>query len=114
MAKGPKVTIPSYAVDNVSEHPDRHVQLEALQDRNLAVRIRSERSASYWFAASLWGMSGLIIGGIMGATVMFTALRSSVPVAMDAMNIAAAQQQARDRVEQRHQDVTPTTSPEQH
>ncbi len=96
----------------VTDHPDRTNRLEALQDKNLAVRIRSERSASYWFAASLWGMSGLILGAILGATAMFTALRASVPVAADAMNIAVAQERGRQAVEDRHNGAQPT-SPEQ-
>src|ERR1700761_8566922 len=75
----------------VTDHPDKG-RLEALHDQNLFHRIRSERSASYWFAASLWGMSGLVIGALMGAFFMYTSMRAAVPVALEAQSQAIAQE----------------------
>ena len=110
MAKGPRVTVPSsYESSNVAEHPDRG-RIEALMDKNLAVRIRSERSASYWFAASLWGMSGLVVGALMGAAFMFTSMRAAVPVALEAQSQAIAQERGRQQAESRHEQVTNDSS----
>jgi len=84
-------------------------RMEALFDQNMfKMHIRRERSSAYWFAASLWGMSGLILGAILGATVMFTSMRAAVPVASDAMNLAVAQERARNEVDQRHTAADPT------
>ena len=42
----------------VTDHPAR-AGLEALMDQKLfAQRIKSERASAYWFAASLWGVTG--------------------------------------------------------
>ena len=58
-------------------------RMEALFDQNMfQMHIRRERSSAYWFAASLWGMSGLIIGGLMGAAIMFTSMHASIPLAL--------------------------------
>jgi hypothetical protein len=87
-------------------------RMEALFDQNMfQMHIRRERSSAYWFAASLWGMSGLIIGGLLGAMIMFTSMRAAVPVASDAMNLAVAQERARQDVEQRHDSVTQPANP---
>jgi hypothetical protein len=54
----------------VTDHPAR-ASMEALTDQKLfAQRIKSERASAYWFAASLWGVTGLAIGALMG--VMLT------------------------------------------
>ena len=44
------------------DHPAR-AGLEAIMDQKLFhQRIKSERASAYWFAASLWGVTGLILG----------------------------------------------------
>src|SRR5512147_2915172 len=65
----------------IHDHPAR-ANLEALMDQKLfAQRIRSERASAYWFAASMWGVTGLVLGGILGAYMMFVAMDSSLPLA---------------------------------
>jgi hypothetical protein len=85
----------------VHDHPAR-AGLEAIMDQKLfAQRIRSERAAAYWFAASLWGVTGLVLGGILGAYMMFVATQSSLPLASEAVSRGMAVEQARDRVDDR-------------
>ncbi|MGD9814378.1 MAG: hypothetical protein AB7Q23_04665 [Hyphomonadaceae bacterium] len=84
----------------VTDHPAR-AGLEALMDQKLfAQRIRSERSAAYWFAASLWGVSGLVLGGLLGAYMMFVAMDSSLPLASEAVTRGMAVEQARQSVDE--------------
>lgn len=57
----------------VQDHPDRG-RIEALMDQNLfRMHIRRERSSAYWFAATLWGVSGLVLGALLGGFMMFQA-----------------------------------------
>lgn len=85
----------------VTDHPAR-AGLEALMDQKLfAQRIRSERASAYWFAASMWGVSGLVLGGILGAYMMFVAMDSSLPLASEAVTRGMAVEQARQSVDNR-------------
>lgn len=85
----------------VHDHPAR-ANLEALMDQKLfAQRIRSERSSAYWFAASLWGVTGLVLGGILGAYMMYVAMDSSLPLASEAVTRGMAVEQARQSVNSR-------------
>ena len=85
----------------VTDHPAR-ANLEALMDQKLfAQRIRSERSAAYWFAASLWGVSGLVMGAILGAYMMFMAMDSALPLASEAVTRGIAVENARNSVDNR-------------
>jgi hypothetical protein len=83
----------------VTDHPAR-ANLEALMDQKLfAQRIKSERASAYWFAASLWGVTGLVMGGILGAFMMYVAMDSSLPLASEAVSRGMAVEQARQRVD---------------
>jgi len=85
----------------VTDHPAR-AGLEALMDQKLfAQRIKSERASAYWFAASLWGVTGLVLGGILGAYMMFVAMDSSLPLASEAVTRGMAVEQARRSVNDR-------------
>lgn len=85
----------------VHEHPDRQ-RMVALEDRNLFnMRIKSERSSAYWFAASVWGVSGLVLGGILGGYMMYVAMDSSLPLASEAVTRGMAVEQARQSVNNR-------------
>jgi hypothetical protein len=85
----------------VHDHPAR-ANLEAIMDQKLfAQRIKSERSSAYWFAASLWGVTGLVLGGILGSYMMFVAMDSSLPLASEAVSRGMAVEQARQRVDDR-------------
>lgn len=85
----------------VHDHPAR-AGLEALMDQKLfAQRIKSERASAYWFAASLWGVTGLVLGGIMGVFLTIIVQTGSVPLIRDNMIAGAAMDEARDSVNQR-------------
>lgn len=98
----------------VHDHPAR-AGLEAIMDQKLfAQRIKSERSSAYWFAASLWGVTGLILGGILGAYMMFVAMDSSLPLASEAVSRGMAVEQARQRVDEREPALRdPQSEPQQ-
>ena len=85
----------------VTDHPAR-ANLEALMDQKLfAQRIKSERASAFWFAASLWGVTGLVLGAILGAYMMFVAMDSSLPLASEAVTRGMAVEQARQSVDNR-------------
>ena len=96
----------------VTDHPAR-ANLEALMDQKLfAQRIRSERSAAYWFAASLWGVSGLVMGAILGAYMMFMAMDSALPLASEAVTRGIAVENARNSVDNRDPILTDPARPQ--
>ena len=87
--------------DHVTDHPAR-AGLEAIMDQKLfAQRIKSERSAAYWFAASLWGVTGLALGAFLGVFLTIMVQTGSMPLIRDNMIAGAAMDQARDSVNNR-------------
>ena len=85
----------------VTDHPAR-ANLEALMDQKLfAQRIKSERSAAYWFAASLWGVTGLAIGAFLGVFITLTVLDQSEGRIRDNIVSGFAIDAARDTVDGR-------------
>ncbi|MBI1251995.1 MAG: hypothetical protein GC189_11035 [Alphaproteobacteria bacterium] len=70
-----------------------------LEERLLRAQFKRERSSAYWFAATKWGILGLVLGMCLGAYMMYVASVSSLPVAMDAMSRGAAIQDARSQLE---------------
>jgi hypothetical protein len=59
-------------------------------DRAMRALLRRERASAYWFAASKWGMSGLVIGMLLGAGLMYFASIAALPIAQDAVARGAA------------------------
>lgn len=102
-SKGGK-TIKLNPVDDepqVHNHPAR-ANLEALMDQKLfAQRIKSERAAAYWFAASLWGVTGLAMGAILGVFVTLMVQTGSAPIWRENVIAGAAMDEARDSVNDR-------------
>jgi hypothetical protein len=87
---------------HVMDHPAR-AGLEALMDQKLFhQRIKSERSAAYWFAASLWGVSGLAIGAILGVFLTMMVQTGSVPFIRDNIIAGSAIDAARHSVDNRN------------
>lgn len=85
----------------IHDHPAR-AGLEALMDQKLfAQRIKSERASAYWFAASLWGMSGLVLGAILGVFVTLMVFTGAAPTIRDNMISGAAMDAAQDSVNSR-------------
>jgi len=103
MANNRGRTIKLNPVDDglVTDHPAR-ANLEAIMDQKLFhQRIRSERSSAYWFAASLWGVSGLAIGAILGVFLTMMVQTGSVPFIRDNIVAGSAIGAARDSVNSR-------------
>jgi hypothetical protein len=85
----------------VTDHPAR-AGLEALMDQKLFhQRIRSERASAYWFAASLWGGTGLARGAIMGVFRTMMVPNGSVPLIRDTLVQGTAIRAAQDTVNNR-------------
>ena len=98
--------------DHVMDHPAR-AGLEAIMDQKLfAQRIKSERSAAYWFAASLWGVTGLALGAIMGVFLTIMVQTGSVPLIRDNIIAGAAMDNARESVNNRD-PILPSREPQQ-
>lgn len=85
----------------VTDHPDRG-RLEALMDQKLFhQRIRSERASAYWFAASLWGVTGLVLGALLGGFMMFQAYVGLSDPVRETLVQGQAIEAARDTVNNR-------------
>jgi hypothetical protein len=54
-------------------------------DPNVRHMLRQERSSAYWFAATKWGMVGLIVGIALGAFTMYVSNMSMLPTAVEAV-----------------------------
>jgi hypothetical protein len=85
----------------VTDHPDRG-RLEAIMDQKLFwQRIKSERASAYWFAASVWGVGGLVVGALLGGYMMFQAYVGLTPPVRDTLVQGAAVQAAQETVNSR-------------
>ncbi len=100
-SKGTRTIKPVDEDHQVTDHPAR-AGLEAIMDQKLFhQRIKSERSAAYWFAASLWGVSGLALGAMLGVFLTILVQTGSMPLIRDNMVAGAAIGEARDTVNNR-------------
>lgn len=108
--KGKVVSVGTAQV--VHDHPARADMVALMDDKLFAQRLKSERSSAYWFAASLWGVTGLVMGIMLGGFVMFTAMRSSMPLASEAVSRGMAVEQARERAERAPSLLTDPASPD--
>lgn len=99
-AKGSR-TIKPVDDDNTVDHPAR-AGLEALMDQKLFhQRIRSERASAYWFAAALWGVTGLVLGALLGGFMMFNAYVGLTPPVRDTLVQGQAIREATESVNSR-------------
>lgn len=100
-SKGTRTIRPVDEDHQVTDHPSR-AGLEALMDQKLFLqRIKSERASAYWFAASLWGVTGLILGAFIGVYITLAVQTGSMPLIRDNMIAGAAMDEARDTVNSR-------------
>lgn len=76
-------------------------------DRQMQRFLSRERSSAYWFAATKWGILGLVAGIILGGVGMYYASISTINMAQDA--ISKGEMIANFRREQ----AQPTPSPAQ-
>jgi hypothetical protein len=100
-SKGTRTIRPVDEDHQVTDHPSR-AGLEALMDQKLFLqRIKSERSAAYWFAASLWGVTGLVLGATLGVFLTIMVLDQSEGRIRDNIVSGLAIDEARDTVNRR-------------
>jgi len=105
--KGRTIKLSPVDEDRVTDHPAR-AGLEALMDQKLFhQRIRSERASAYWFAASLWGVTGLIMGALLGVYITLAVQQGSADVWRDNFIAGAAADAARQSVDSRPSLVDP-------
>jgi hypothetical protein len=99
--KGRTIKLNPVDDDHVTDHPAR-AGMEAIMDQKLFhQRIKSERSAAYWFAASLWGVTGLCMGAILGVFLTITVQTGSFPLIRENILAGAALDRAADSADQR-------------
>jgi len=105
--KGRTIKLSPVDEASVTDHPAR-ANLEALMDQKLFhQRIRSERASAYWFAASLWGVTGLILGAFLGVYITLAVQQGSADVWRDNFIAGAAADAARETVDGRPSLVNP-------
>ena len=93
-------------VDDVHELPTGRV--EALYDQNLfRLQIQRERSGAFWFAASLFGISGLVMGICFGAYMMYVSYVGLTPTVRDTLVQGQAITDARETVNGRPSLMSP-------
>lgn len=56
------------------------------EDRKLNRFLNRERSSAYWFAATKWGILGLVTGTILGGVGMYYASISTIDMAQEAIS----------------------------
>lgn len=71
------------------------------EEQLLRLQFKRERSSAYWFAASTWGIAGLIIGACMGAYMMYVATVATLPTAVNAVTQGMAVQEIQRQGETR-------------
>lgn len=91
----------------------RHVDA-GIDERIIRAHIKSERSAAFWMAASIWGVSGLVIGACLGAYMTFALYTGVTPTVRANLLEGAAMDAARDTVNSRpsilHDETNPSPS----
>lgn len=116
--KRPKIA----AVDNhyqpqsyQAPRPDNdHDRLTAQEERQWRSHVRRERSSAYWFAATKWGILGLVVGAILGGVGMYYASISTIDMAQEAVTkgaIVERLRQEREALEQQQQAAPPPATP---
>lgn len=112
-SKGTRTIKPVDEDHQVTDHPAR-AGLEAIMDQKLFhQRIKSERASAYWFAASLWGVTGLALGALLGVFLTIMVQTGSTPLIRDNIIAGAAMDEARDTVNNRPPVLDPADQPQQ-
>ena len=66
------------------------------EDRQWKQHVRRERSSAYWFAATKWGMLGLVTGMLIGGGGMYVATMGNLEIAQSALERAVLMRQVQD------------------
>lgn len=88
--------------------PERQLSRD---EREWRLLMRRERSGAYWFAATKWGMLGLVVGMILGGTGMYVASVATLPMAQEALFKGAAMRDAQQRAEDNPSELPRLTTP---
>lgn len=80
--KGSKIT----PVDADYIRRQAEAQEELDQDRKMQRFLSRERSSAYWFAATKWGILGLVAGMILGGGGMYYASIATIDMAGEAIS----------------------------
>jgi hypothetical protein len=75
------------------------------EEREYRALVRRERAGAYWFAATKWGMLGLVAGMILGGVGMYYASFGSLDLAQEAVTKGAIVERLRQ--EQEKTDAIP-------
>lgn len=93
-------------------------KVDVLFDQKLFDRvIRRERSSAYWFAASLWGVSGLVMGAILGVYITLAVQTGSADIWRENFIAGSAARAAENSVNSRDPIIRredPAQQQEQH
>ncbi|MDX2234613.1 MAG: hypothetical protein NW200_08950 [Hyphomonadaceae bacterium] len=84
-------------------------RLHAYEEREWRNHIRRERSGAYWFAATKWGIMGLVAGIILGGVGMYYASISTLDIAQEAVTKGAMFERVRQ--ENELQRIEPAPAP---
>jgi hypothetical protein len=96
------------AVDNTGRRVDSYEdRMSAQEEREWKAHLRRERSGAYWFAATKWGMLGLVSGMILGGLGMYYASTATLDLAQDAVTKGAIVERLRQEQERQSTPVTP-------
>lgn len=83
---------------------DRRVEIDhdrqlSREERDWRLLMRRERAGAYWFAATKWGMLGLVTGAILGGVGMYFASISTLDIAQEAVTKGAMFERVRQQNE---------------
>jgi hypothetical protein len=70
-------------------------RIDYYDERTIRSHVRRERSSAYWFAATKWGILGLIVGMVLGGGGMYVASIGTAAVNAESMSRAIALSDAR-------------------
>jgi len=94
-SNGRKGKITPVDEDYMRRQAEAHANLA--EDRQVRAYLRRERSSAYWFAATKWGMLGLVAGIILGGAGMYVASIATLPLAQEALFQGAAMRDAQQK-----------------
>lgn len=106
---------PKIAAVDTDYRPTRvetdHDRLTAQEERQWRAHIRRERSSAYWFAATKWGIVGLVAGMILGGVGMYYASISTIDMAQEAVTKGAIVERLRQEREALNNQQLPPEQP---
>lgn len=102
--KRPKLAAVDTDYGRRPETPD-----ERAEERQWRAHVRRERSSAYWFAATKWGILGLVVGAALGGAGMYFASTATLDLAQDAVTKGAIVERLRQEQERQAPQTTGQT-----